>query len=187
MSLTTISLKTDGYTDNEQPGPMMAAKIKQEQRKGESHPDRPTESGRRAPLDLGALGSHLGYFLRRLQIKVFKDFIQTMAQFDVRPGQYSMLVLIGANPGRSQAELGKALNIERARVARMLSEFERRGWVRRMAAITDGRSHALFLTPTGQKSIQQIEALAREHEARMGRLIGAQRRQELLDRLKVFG
>jgi DNA-binding MarR family transcriptional regulator len=165
----------------------MVAERKREHRQGEPHDARPNGSGQRGTLDLGVLASHLGYFLRRLQIEVFKDFIQTMVRFDLRPGQYSMLVIIAANPGRSQAELGKTLNIERARVARLSAELERRGWVRRIAAVNDRRSHALFLTPKAQKSMRQIQALAREHEARIGRLVGTQRRQELLDRLKHFG
>jgi hypothetical protein len=66
-------------------------------------------------LKLGTLDGHLGYFLRRLQIAVFKDFIRTLAPMDVRPAQYSVLLLIEANPGRSQAAIGQALDIERAR------------------------------------------------------------------------
>ena len=31
-------------------------------------------------LELGQLNNHLGYFLRRLQIWVFKDFIRTWGQ-----------------------------------------------------------------------------------------------------------
>src|SRR5215210_8254553 len=101
--------------------------------------DRPdhTES-----LALADLNAHLGYFLRRLQVKVFKDFIRTLAPMDVRPAQHSVLVLIDANPGRSQAVIGEALNIERARLARMLHELEERRWIERRAAVGDGRSHS---------------------------------------------
>jgi len=41
-----------------------------------------------APLKLGQLERHLGYFLRRLQVWVFQDFIATLKQMDVRPAQY---------------------------------------------------------------------------------------------------
>src|SRR5258705_3621704 len=80
-------------------------------------------------LKLGTLDEHLGYFLRRLQVSVFKDFIRTLAPMDVRPAQYSVLLLIEANPGRSQAAIGQALDIERARLARLLHGFEGRGWI----------------------------------------------------------
>ena len=48
-------------------------------------------------LKLGTLDGHLGYFLRRLQVSVFKDFMRTLAPMDVRPAQYSVL-LDEANP-----------------------------------------------------------------------------------------
>src|SRR5664280_875267 len=75
-------------------------------------------------LALGELDHRLGYFLRRLQIWVFQDFIQTLGPMKVRPAQYSVLVVIEANPGRSQAAIGQMLDIERARLARLLHELE---------------------------------------------------------------
>ena len=43
----------------------------------------------RKPLDIGVLNEHLGYFIRRLQVWVFQDFIRTLAPVDIRPAQYS--------------------------------------------------------------------------------------------------
>jgi DNA-binding MarR family transcriptional regulator len=140
-----------------------------------------------APLDIGVLRTHLGYFLRRLQVEIFRDFIKSLSEFDVRPAQFSVLVLIGTNPGRSQAEIGKALNIERARLAKMLHELERRRWVRRRSAANDGRSHSLSLTPLGAERVEQIKALAAAHERRLAGRVGKERRQQLLDLLKDFG
>lgn len=139
------------------------------------------------PLKLAELNDHVGYFLRRLQVALFKDFIRTLAPVDVRPAQYSILILIAANPGRSQAAIGRALGIERARLARMLHELERRKWIERRAAAGDGRSHALFLTAAGGKALARIKALTARHEAQMVELIGPKRRMLLLELLREFG
>lgn len=139
------------------------------------------------PLKLAELNDHVGYFLRRLQVALFKDFIRTLAPVDVRPAQYSILILIAANPGRSQAAIGRALGIERARLARMLHELERRKWIERRAAAGDGRSHALFLTAAGDKALARIKALTARHEAQMVELIGPKRRMLLLELLREFG
>ena len=141
-------------------------------------------AARRGELDFDVLNEHLGYFLRRLQVEVFKDFIRTLSVLDVRPAQYTVLVLIASNPGRSQAEIGEALNIERARLAKMLNELETRGWIRRLAAANDGRSHSLFLTPKGKKSLDRIKTIASDHETHVARLIGSKRRQQLMKLLK---
>jgi DNA-binding MarR family transcriptional regulator len=138
-------------------------------------------------VKLGALDGHLGYFLRRLQVTVFKDFIRTLAPMDVRPAQYSVLLLIEANPGRSQAAIGQALDIERARLARLLHVLEDRRWIERRASAGDGRSHSLFLTREGEKALARIKALTARHEAWLIDFAGTKRYSVLMDLLKDFG
>ena len=137
-------------------------------------------------MDLAQLNDRVGYFLRRLQVAIFKDFIRTLGPVDVRPAQYSVLVLIAANPGRSQAVIGKALNIERARLARMLHELERRQWIERRVSSGDGRSHSLFMTAAGKEAMVRIESLAAQHERQMVKFIGRDLRHLLLERLQKF-
>jgi DNA-binding MarR family transcriptional regulator len=149
--------------------------------------DAPPGAGPNQSLDFAELHDHIGYFLRRLQVAVFSNFIRTLAPLDVRPAQYSVLVLIAANPGRSQSAIGQALNIERARLARMLHELEGRKWIERRAAPDDRRSHSLYLTETGAKALARIRSLAARHEDRMVELIGRDRRLHLLDLLREFG
>ena len=141
----------------------------------------------REGLSIGQLENHLGYFLRRLQIWVFQDFIQTLRPMKVRPAQYSVLLMIEANPGRSQAAIGQTLSIERARLARLLHELERRKWISRRASAKDARSHSLYLTTDGEKALTRIKSLAKQHEAQLASFIGPRRRQQLLELLREFG
>ena len=139
------------------------------------------------PLELGVLRRHLGYFVRRLQVWVFKDFIRTLASLDLRPAQYSVLLLIEGNPGRSQAAIGRSLNIERARLTRLLHQLERRRWIERRRATANARSHALFLTREGKKMMPRIKQLAAQHEARLIEFVGSARHKRLLRLLSNFG
>ena len=149
------------------------------------------KGGRAAAADgalaLGQLDRHLGYFLRRLQVWVFHDFIKTLRPMQVRPAQYSVLLVIAANPGRSQAAIGERLNIERARLARMLHELERRQWVARRANGSDARSHSLYLTDAGELALANIKRLAEKHEAQLMRHLGAKRHKHLMNLLDDFG
>src|SRR3974390_855861 len=111
-----------------------------------------------APLRLGGLENHLGYFLRRLQVWAFRDFIATLSDMHVRPAQYSVLLVIAANPGQSQSAIGRTLNIERARLARMLHALEARDWLSR-ASGRDARSPALILPPQGAKALTKLTSL----------------------------
>ena len=137
-------------------------------------------------LALGQLDNHLGYFVRRLQIWIFQDFVDTLNPMRVRPAQYSVLLVIAANPGNSQAAIGQTLGIERARLARILDELERRKWVAR-ANGSDARSHSLYLTPEGEKALAKIKRLAARHEARLAAHVGVKRRAQLMALLREFG
>jgi len=138
-------------------------------------------------LALGQLDRHLGYFLRRLQLWVFHDFIRTLAPLKVRPAQYSVLLVIEANPGRSQAAIGQTLGIERARLARMLHDLERRNWIARNANGSDARSHSLHLTSEGEAALAKIKQLAEQHEAGLAERVGGARHKQLMERLRDFG
>jgi DNA-binding MarR family transcriptional regulator len=141
---------------------------------------------RRKPLDIGVLNGHLGYFIRRLQVWVFQDFIRTLAPVDIRPAQYSVLVVIAANPGLSQSDLADLLGIERARLVRLLDKLERRGLTQRLSSRTDRRSHALRLTPDGQKTLKRAKMLAALHEARLVEKLGADQRRSMIDVMRTF-
>jgi DNA-binding MarR family transcriptional regulator len=140
----------------------------------------------RRDIDLDVLTSHLGYALRRAQVWVFQDFIRTLSVIDIRPAQYSVLVVIGANPGLSQAELADRLAIERARLVHMLDHLQKRGLTERLPSPTDRRTHALQLTKEGQKLLKRAKALAARHEARLTEKMGAGAREQVMDMLKVF-
>jgi DNA-binding MarR family transcriptional regulator len=139
-----------------------------------------------APRNLGALKGHLGYFLRRAQVSVFQDFIRTLSSIDIRPAQYSVLIVIGANPGLSQADVAELLGIERARLVRLLDRLERRGVLRRQASPNDRRSHSLHLTPAGRGLLKRAKALAATHEARLLERLGPLHHKMMIDALHDF-
>jgi len=177
LSLTTIAVK---------PAPALKkgmAKQAASRRKARSPLSQRSEAGYR--LGLGALDGHLGYYVRRLQLWIFKDFVQTLASLKVKPAQYSVLLLIEANPGASQSAIARQLHIEPARLARMLHGLQERGWVARLAS--DGRTNALQLTPAGRRALSRVKKAARKHEAQVAARLGQKRRRGLLGVLKDFG
>ena len=140
----------------------------------------------RAPAggpDLAYLADHIGYVVRRAQLAIFKDFIKTLAPVDIRPAQYSVLIVIGQNPGLTQAELGRTLAIKRANLVGMLNELERRKLARRVASPSDKRSHALHLTANGRQMLERFHTLALEHEKRATRALAPGEKEMLLDLL----
>ncbi len=147
-------------------------------------PARLDEAGFEIGLD-GLVG-HVGYSVRRFQIWIFQDFIKTLSAANIRPAQYSVMTVIGANPGMTQMAVAKRLGIERARLVHLLDSLEARNLVKRVPSPTDRRSHALHLTPSGQASLRQFKMLAAEHERHVGEKIGAENRKRLLEILSAF-
>ena len=139
-----------------------------------------------AVIDLGVLNRHLGYFVRRLQVAIFQDFIRRLSGIDISPAQFSVLVVIGANEGLSQSQLAATLGIERARLVRMLHLLDRRGLTERLPSSADGRRHALRLTRDGQTVLKRAEELAAQHEDGLKPKLGAERYRLLLDALREF-
>jgi DNA-binding MarR family transcriptional regulator len=146
----------------------------------------PQKRKSRPVIDLGVLNERLGYFVRRLQLWVFQDFIGRLSSIDISPAEFSVLVVIGANTGLSQSELAATLGIERARLVRLLHRLERRGLTQRLPSSADGRRHALRLTPDGQKTLARAKALASHHETALKERLGAERHRLLLDALRDF-
>jgi DNA-binding MarR family transcriptional regulator len=137
-------------------------------------------------IGLDALVGHAGYAIRRFQLWIFQDFIKTLAAVDIRPTQYSVMTVIGANPGLSQMAVAKRLGIERARLVHLLDSLEGRKLVKRVKSREDRRSHALHLTARGKAALARFKRLAAEHERHVAEKIGRENREKLLQILAAF-
>ncbi len=121
-------------------------------------------------LDRGLLPTLLGYVLRRTQSAVFADFAATFqaAGATLTPGEFGLLVLVARNTGLSQMALARALGIDRSTLVPILDRLQARGMLVRRRSPTDGRTHALVLTPSGNKALERFTTLVRRHEKRIG-------------------
>jgi DNA-binding MarR family transcriptional regulator len=131
-------------------------------------------------LDVGPLAGKVGYALRRAQIAVFDDVIAAFAELDLRPAQYSVLVLLEHAPGLKQSDVAGALGIQRANFVALFDGLERRGLARRSPTPNDRRSYALYLTEAGQGVLARAARLEADHEARLDARLGPGGREQLL-------
>ncbi|MEP6549361.1 MAG: MarR family transcriptional regulator [Gammaproteobacteria bacterium] len=136
-----------------------------------------------AATDLANLDRQVGYMLRQAQLAVFADFFAKQRGAVLRPGQFSILAVIGRNPGLSQAKVCTALRLKRANLVAAIDALESLGLVRREASMTDRRSNRLHLTPAGQRALQAALEMQTEHEARITLLLGINGKRALLRQL----
>src|SRR4051794_41984394 len=135
-------------------------------------------------LQMGELSELLGYSLKRAQLKVFEDFLRSVAPLQLTPAQFSVLLLLDKNPGRNQTEIANTLGILRPNFVAMLDALESRDLCTRMRSTNDRRSHILMLTDKGRAVLTRAKKLvASKHEARLNELLGPSGRVALLDML----
>lgn len=137
-------------------------------------------------VDLGSLPAALGYLLRRAQVAVFADFISTLDEVGLRPGQYGALIVIEGNPGLSQRELCAALDIQEANFVPMMNGLVRRRLAQRRPSPADHRRYALHLTARGAALLRRARSLQRSHEARLVARLGPRGRVTLTRLLQAL-
>jgi DNA-binding MarR family transcriptional regulator len=135
-------------------------------------------------IDYGPLETSIGYRLRRAQLGIFEDVIRIFDEVGLRPGSFSVLLIIGRNPGLKQSEVSAALGIQRTNFVGLIDSLERRGLAVRKLAENDRRSYALHLTPAGKELVARATELQRRHEATLAKRLGPNGREALLDLLK---
>ncbi|HKF71735.1 MAG TPA: MarR family transcriptional regulator [Stellaceae bacterium] len=146
--------------------------------------DKPGGADRETEISLGLLSSLLGYNLRRAQVAVFQNFTEVVGASELTPGQFGVLVVIEANPGLSQTQLGNALGIDRSTVVAVIDRLESRGLVARQPAPTDRRSHALHLSDSGKTTLRRLTDRVRAHERQIARHLSANDQTRLVELLR---
>lgn len=137
-------------------------------------------------VSLGELPTLMGFMLRQAQLAMFRAFVSTFDELDLRPSQFGILMVIQANPGLSQSDISDALGIKRANLVAMLDTLEGRGLIQRRTMANDRRSRSLHLTDNGQAFIAKMLKLHSEMECRIETALGHNGKQELLAHLNTL-
>lgn len=126
----------------------------------------PAPADGRDHIDTGILPQLLGYNLRRAQIALWRDFTYTVGKSEVRPGLFSLLMLVEVNPGIAQVDLAHQLDIDKATIVSLVDRLERQRWVRRERSRLDRRRQGIFLTQEGRRGLKTLRRSMLAHEKR---------------------
>lgn len=109
-------------------------------------------------VELGALNHSVGFQLRLTQTRAYDQFFREFAGTDVRPGEYTVLQLLGMNPGLRQGTVARTLNIKPAHMTKLVQRLVRAGQVKRTVPPEDRRSVRLELTAAGRAHVERHHA-----------------------------
>lgn len=135
----------------------------------------------------GALTELLGYRLRRAQIRIYQDFLDTMEPWSITPPRFSAMTLIRNNAGMKLTELARAMGIARSGAVEVVNSLEKLGYVVRLDSPTDRRAFSLELTGEGSAVLDKVTALIHEHDARISARLDARERAQLRELLERLG
>ena len=151
-----------------------------------------TDSNRSTPpsvdtIDTRYLETLLGYNARRAALSIIEVFLQDMAQYDLRPVEFSVISLITHNPGITSRQICTALGLLPPNLVGLLNALEKRGLIERKPHPHDGRAVGLHATPKGQALMVQAEQTASDLEIeKTAKLTPAQRKTLLALLQKIY-
>ena len=119
-----------------------------------------------------------GYALRRVSAAFMARLAQRLSRLELRPADATVLLVIGANPGVTQSEIGRLLAIASANMAPLAARLADRDLIVREAV--DGRSQGLTLSDAGQRIAQKVRSIIDDLEASLLERIPAAERAPFL-------
>lgn len=137
-------------------------------------------------VDTTYLQTLLGYNARRAALTIIEGFLERMAEFGLRPVDFSVMSVIHHNPGVTSRQLCAALNLLPPNLVGLVQSLEARGLIHRQPHPTDGRAMGLHPTAAGAALMKEAEKAATDLEIeRSARLTAAQRKTllELLQKI----
>ena len=117
-----------------------------------------------ASIDYGMLAERTGFSLKLVWILGYALLMRAFGDSGVTPQRFSMLELIGCNPGLQQIQLGNALGLSRSAATLTLDFWEDRGCIERRADKSDRRSFEIYLTPHGEIELARLRDLVLESD-----------------------
>ena len=141
-----------------------------------------SEGVRRPEVDveLGLMRESVSFQLRHAAWAVHNAFARHFAPADAVPRQYSVLYLIGRNPGVSVKALAAAIGVDQSTLVPTLNICEERGWLRRDRGKPDRRLVALDLTAEGRLALEALQRQLAQHEAAVTEALSEDERRQLL-------
>lgn len=130
-------------------------------------------------IDYGILDSLLGYAVRRAQIRLYEDFIPSLAPWGITPPRFAAMVIVSRNPGLKLTQLARIMGIARSGSVSLVDAIEALGYIQRLPMPGDRRAFGLALTAKGEAELVAIGAAVQAHDARMSQMLTPEERTVL--------
>lgn len=116
---------------------------------------------------LAALYRRPGFLLRHSHQIAVAVFTEECAAFDITPGQYGALAIVGASPGIDQHTLAGRLGLDASTTGGIVTRLVQRGLIVRRVGRVDRRARSLALTDAGRRLLEGVGPAVRAAQRRL--------------------
>lgn len=106
----------------------------------------------------------MGFNIVRADIRMRQVFFEHMVALELRPTEFSVLMLLLDNAGINQKQLCHALNVAAPNMAGLLDRLTERGLLLRERGAVDRRAQHLHLTELGHETASRASSIAETME-----------------------
>ncbi|QOQ81732.1 MULTISPECIES: MarR family winged helix-turn-helix transcriptional regulator [Comamonas] len=135
-------------------------------------------------VDASFLESLLGYNARRASLALVGVFMRCMERFDLKIVEFSVLSLVGSNPGITSRQLCQQLAVLPPNMVGMIDALGKRGFLERRPHPRDGRATGLYLTAAGRELVDTAEPELKSSETRAIAHLSAAEQVQLMELLQ---
>jgi DNA-binding MarR family transcriptional regulator len=129
------------------------------------------------PYDLYTSPGHL---VRRVQQIANAIFTEEVADKELTPPQFALLVALHRSPGADQISLSREVGIDRSTVADVVGRLRARGLVSRARDVRDARRNTVRLTTQGTTLVETLAPAVLNAQERLLTPLDDAERAELL-------
>jgi MarR family transcriptional regulator, lower aerobic nicotinate degradation pathway regulator len=108
----------------------------------------------------GELGQFPGYLMARLGEASRRRFHKALEPEGLHPRHFGVMMVLAAHPGITQQQLHEKTAIDPSSMVAVIDELEARGLAERRLHPADRRARQVFLTESGEQTLQRIRTLA---------------------------
>ncbi|GAA1965519.1 MarR family winged helix-turn-helix transcriptional regulator [Amycolatopsis minnesotensis] len=125
-----------------------------------------------------------GFLLSRLGSLAARSWAAFLAEHEVSPGQYAVLVVLNEQGPLGQVSLARSIAVDARNLVAVLDSLSERGLVGRAADPADGRRRVVSLTPAGKSLVDDLATAAARGQDDFLRALGTRDRDRFTDLLR---
>ena len=145
---------------------------------------RAAATARKAGASERFVDGYLAALLAQASHLISHEFHQVVRAHGLSVSQWRVLASLAGEEPISTGRLAQVAVLKQPTVTRMLDRLAAEGRVERLAQASDRRVTLVRITPAGARTVADLIALAREHEARVLEPFGLLRAEELKETLR---